>query len=89
MGQVAENAGLVWDEQKQELATAWTCPSGRVCFYSGSAGTGSACSWTATGADDNWLAGTMTCSWSGSDSVESVHTSGTSNAFNGVRYYTA
>jgi len=66
---------------------AWDCASGRVCFYSGSAGTGRVCSWT--GADDNWLAGTVTCSWSSSDSVESVRNNGVSTAFNGVRYYTS
>jgi hypothetical protein len=87
MVQVAEDAGLVWDEQKQEFAAAWDCASGRVCFYSGSAGTGRVCSWT--GADDNWLAGTVTCSWSSSDSVESVRNNGVSTAFNGVRYYTS
>ena len=85
--QVAEDAGLAWDAQKQEFAAAWACASGRVCFYSGAAGTGSVCSWT--GADDNWLAGTVACSWARTDSVESVRNNGTSTAFNGVRYYTS
>jgi peptidase inhibitor family I36 len=86
MGKVAEAAGKVWDVETNEFVAAWTCPSGYVCFYSGAAGTGRACQWW--GADDNWLAGSVTCSWARTDSVESVYNNGTSTAFNGVRYYT-
>jgi hypothetical protein len=86
MSQIAEDAGLAWDEEKQAFLDAWECSSGFVCFFSGSGGTGKRCAWS--GADDNWLAGTVTCSWSEADSVESVRNNGTSTAFNGVRYYT-
>ncbi|GAB3944893.1 hypothetical protein GCM10029976_069760 [Kribbella albertanoniae] len=86
MALFAEQTGQVWNEESQELLAAWDCPSGRVCFYSGAAGTGGRCSWE--GSDDNWLAGDLTCLWSRSDSVESVRNNGNSTAFNGVRYYT-
>lgn len=85
MGQLAEGAGLAWDEQKMEFLAAWDCASGLVCFFSGAAGTGRVCRWS--GADDNWLAGSVACSWARTDSVESVRNNGTSTAFNGVRYY--
>ncbi|MFC0625327.1 peptidase inhibitor family I36 protein [Kribbella deserti] len=85
MGQVAEGAGLAWDERKQELVAAWTCSIGEICFFSGTDGTGRVCSWT--GADDDWLAGTVTCPWARTDSAESVRNNITNTAFTGIRYY--
>jgi hypothetical protein len=68
-------------------AQAWTgsCPSQYVCFYSGDNGTGSRCAWT--GQDNDWLAGTIVCSWARNTRVQSVWNNGTSGT--GVSYYTS
>ncbi|MFB6721565.1 peptidase inhibitor family I36 protein [Kribbella sp. NPDC056345] len=86
MGQIAEQTGQVWDEQKQEFAPAWTCASGYVCFYSGTGGSGRACAWF--GNDNHWLQGSVTCSWADELQVKSVYNNGASTAYSGVRYYT-
>ncbi|MFC9647388.1 MULTISPECIES: peptidase inhibitor family I36 protein [unclassified Streptomyces] len=62
--------------------TAYTCPIGNICFYSGSNGTGQRCNWQVS--DPDWRAGTTTCSWSSSANVRSVY----NNGYTGVVYYT-
>ncbi len=85
MGRIAAKAGKAWDSQAQQMVDAYTCASGNVCFYSLDDGRGHICKWS--GNDDDWLRGTVTCSWSDNDRVESVRNNGTSTAYNGVRYY--
>ncbi|WP_433531790.1 peptidase inhibitor family I36 protein [Micromonospora sp. CA-263727] len=64
---------------------AWECPSGNVCFWSGSNGTGSRCIWN--GDDPDWRSGSAICSWSATSPVRSVFNNGRDPAFSGVAYY--
>lgn len=50
--------------------SAWQCPDGDVCFWSGPDGTGSLCKWDVT--DPDWRSGDIVCSWSEGDEVRSV-----------------
>ncbi|MGW0563024.1 peptidase inhibitor family I36 protein [Streptomyces sp. NPDC003016] len=66
-------------------AQEWgACASGNVCFYTGTSGTGSKCSWSV--ADEDWTQGSIRCSWSQTHHVKSVWNRGTSSA-SGVAYY--
>lgn len=65
-------------------ASAWSCPSGNVCFWDGANGTGNRCSWNI--ADSDWRGGLVTCSWSAQRPVRSIRNAGTSSA-SGVAYY--
>lgn len=49
---------------------AWDCPEDRLCFWSGTEGTGSKCIWDAH--DPDWRAGDIVCSWSEWDRARSV-----------------
>lgn len=61
------------------------CAAGNVCFYTGSNGTGSKCSWSV--ADPDWRTGSIVCSWAATTNVRSVWNNGTSSSYSGVRYY--
>lgn len=51
-------------------ATSADCPSGHICFFTGSNLTGSICRWS--GNDNSWTGGAVTCSWATSRAVCSV-----------------
>lgn len=78
--------GLIAPSSASASAQAWECDSGDLCVYSGTSGTGSACSWT--NADPDWWSGTVQCSWSDTQNVGSVYNRGTSSAYNWVVLYT-
>ncbi|KJK34529.1 hypothetical protein UK15_35535 [Streptomyces variegatus] len=61
------------------------CVKGDVCFFSGSGGSGSMCSWDAD--DSDWRGGAITCSWSGTTTVRSVYNNGHSGGYDTVKYY--
>ncbi|WP_240797777.1 peptidase inhibitor family I36 protein [Streptomyces sp. F001] len=70
---------------RDDLArAAVSCPSGYVCFWTGSNFTGSKCQWDV--ADPDWQGGSIRCSWSATHNVKSVFNAGTSSA-TGVAYY--
>jgi hypothetical protein len=58
------------------------CPRAAVCFYTGSNGTGSMCSWE--GNDSNWTAQPYICSWATTHNVKSIYNHGSTD----VRYWT-
>ncbi len=65
---------------------AWDCPSGHVCFYTGTNGTGSRCIWDIK--DPDTRSGSMRCSWMArGEAARSVYNNGTSHDFTGVAYY--
>ncbi|MEV7289790.1 peptidase inhibitor family I36 protein [Streptomyces sp. NPDC093252] len=61
------------------------CPSGNVCFYTGTGGTGSRCNWS--NADSDWASGAITCSWALTSPARSMYNHGTSTAFTAVAFY--
>lgn len=65
--------------------TAWECSVGDFCAWTGLNGTGSRCAWT--NADPDWRSGTIQCSWSGSQPVQSYWNRGTSTSYRGVKLY--
>jgi hypothetical protein len=80
--QASQSAPVV---SKADLArAAVSCPSGYVCFWTGSNFTGSKCQWDV--ADPDWQGGSIRCSWSATSNVKSVFNAGTSSA-TGVAYY--
>ncbi|GGW65380.1 peptidase inhibitor family I36 protein [Streptomyces xantholiticus] len=62
------------------------CPSGSVCFYTGTGGTGSRCTWS--NADPDWTSGSVTCSWARTQPARSMYNHGTSSAYTAVAFYT-
>ncbi|MCK1798261.1 peptidase inhibitor family I36 protein [Streptomyces sp. XM4193] len=50
------------------------CPTGDVCFYTGSNGTGKMCNWA--GNDKDWRSGSEVCSWSATTNVRSIYNNG-------------
>lgn len=65
--------------------TAWECAAGDFCAWTGRNGTGSRCAWT--NADPDWRSGSVQCSWSGTQRVQSYWNRGTSTSFRGVKLY--
>ncbi|MFF4488717.1 peptidase inhibitor family I36 protein [Streptomyces sp. NPDC001544] len=65
---------------------AWDCPSGDLCVWTGSNGTGSRCTWS--NADPDWWSGSIQCSWSDTQNVGSAKNSGTSSSYGYVVLYT-
>lgn len=68
-----------------DVAAAYSCPSGHICFYTGDNGTGSRCSWDVD--DPDWRNGAIQCSWAADYNVRSVFNNSTSPNFTGVVYY--
>lgn len=64
---------------------AWDCPSGNVCVWDGTSGTGARCLWS--DADPDWRSGSSICSWSLNWPVRSVYNRGTSSAYLGVELF--
>ncbi|MFF9031500.1 peptidase inhibitor family I36 protein [Streptomyces iakyrus] len=50
------------------------CPTGYVCFYSGSWGSGDRCQ--SSEDDPNWYDGPVRCSWTGTEPVRSIRNQG-------------
>ncbi|MEV6764240.1 peptidase inhibitor family I36 protein [Streptomyces sp. NPDC051105] len=65
---------------------AWDCPSGDLCVWTGTAGTGSRCTWA--NADADWYNTPTVCSWADNQVVGSAKNSGTSSSYNWVILYT-
>ncbi|MGW2641163.1 peptidase inhibitor family I36 protein [Streptomyces sp. NPDC001348] len=65
---------------------AWDCPSGNLCVWTGSNGTGHRCNWS--DADPDWWNGSIQCSWSDTQNVGSAKNNGTSSSYNFVVLYT-
>ncbi|MGW9592177.1 peptidase inhibitor family I36 protein [Streptomyces chartreusis] len=66
-------------------ASAWSCPVGDFCAYTGDNGAGSRCNWT--GDDPDWTNGLIVCGWALGTRVQSVFNNGTTGA--PVSAYTA
>ncbi|WP_431883069.1 peptidase inhibitor family I36 protein [Micromonospora gifhornensis] len=66
-------------------AAAWDCPSGDLCIWTGTNGTGSRCAWS--NADNDWRSGSIVCSWSSTQPYRSVWNRGTSSSYVAVWIY--
>ncbi|MET9459932.1 peptidase inhibitor family I36 protein [Streptomyces canus] len=64
---------------------AWDCPSGNLCIWTGTAGTGSRCTWT--NADTDWYRAPVVCSWADDRVVGSAKNNGTSSSYDWVVLY--
>jgi hypothetical protein len=82
---VAASAAEQGPQARRVSAANFDCPTGDLCAYSGPDGTGSRCVWS--GSDDNWLSGSISCSWAGTKPVLSVYNKGTSPDYEGVALY--
>ncbi|PRY33482.1 peptidase inhibitor family I36 [Pseudosporangium ferrugineum] len=86
-GVVAATATGAVPASAGQRALAWECPSGNVCVWTGSYGTGSRCLWS--DADNDWQAGGIRCSWAASQPVRSIYNNGTNSSYAGVALYRA
>lgn len=85
---LAAMAGLVLAGASPAAAASYAnCAAGNVCFYTGSGGSGSMCSWS--DADTDWSAGAVRCSWARSTPARSVYNNGRSTAYTAVAWYTS
>ncbi|MEU6195233.1 peptidase inhibitor family I36 protein [Streptomyces sp. NPDC047061] len=64
---------------------AWDCPSGDLCIWTGTAGTGSRCTWS--NADVDWYNAPVVCSWADDQVVGSAKNNGTSSSYDWVVLY--
>jgi hypothetical protein len=53
------------------VTTPYDCPSGDICFYDATGGTGNRCNWSVS--DPDWTSGQAKCSWAQTRNVKSVY----------------
>lgn len=87
VGVIATTATVAAPASAARPLPAWECPSGNVCVWTGTYGTGSRCLWS--NADNDWQANPVRCSWSASQPVRSIFNNGTSSQYAGVALYRA